>query len=38
MLNNRMQEIKKKGFQMTSNDTRDPYETYVPTDFSKIKT
>ena len=22
---------------MTSNDTRDPYETYVPTDFSKIK-
>ena len=22
---------------MTSNDTRDPYETYIPTDFSKIK-
>lgn len=22
---------------MTSNDTRDPYEAYVPTDFSKIK-
>lgn len=22
---------------MTSNDTRDPYETYTPTDYSKIK-
>lgn len=32
-----MQEIKKKGFQMSSNDTRDPYENYVPIDFSKIK-
>jgi len=37
MLNNRMQEIKKKGFQMASNDTRDPYENYVPIDFNKIK-
>ena len=37
MINNRMKEIKSKGFQMTSNDTRDPYETYNPTEFSKIK-
>jgi hypothetical protein len=38
LINNRIQEIKAKGFDMISNDTRDPYsDTYVPTDFSKIK-
>ena len=38
MINNRMEEIKRKGFQITSNDTRNPYETYTPDlDFSKIK-
>ena len=35
---NRVQEIKKKGFSIIpSNDTRDVYETFNPTDFSKIK-
>ena len=38
MINNRIQEIKAKGFQMTADDTRNPFEDkYVPTDFSKIK-
>lgn len=38
LINNRMEEIKRKGFQITSNDTRNPYETYTPDlDFSKIK-
>lgn len=38
MINNRIQEIKAKGFQMIANDTRDPFEDeFVPTDFSKIK-
>ena len=33
-----MQEIKAKGFEMTSNDTRDPNnEKFVPVDFEKIK-
>ena len=36
-MKDRMEEIKDKGFQITSNDTRDPSETYIPTDFSKIK-
>ena len=37
MINNRMKEIKEKGFHIASNDTRNPYETYIPADFSKIK-
>ena len=37
MINNRIQEIKKKGFVMTPNDTRVPSEEYIPVDFSKIK-
>ena len=38
MITNRVQEIKKKGFNIDpSNDTRNPYENYVPVDFSKIK-
>ena len=37
MINNRLEKIKDKGFSMTATDTRNPYEAYVPTDFSKIK-
>ena len=38
LINNRLKEIKEKGFNMTLDDTRDPYsDVYVPTDFSKIK-
>ena len=38
MINNRMEAIKAKGFSMaTANDTREFNETYVPTDFNKIK-
>ena len=36
MINNRMDEIKKKGFTI-SNGTANPDESYVPVDFSKIK-
>ena len=36
MINNRMDEIRKKGFTI-SNDTANSEETYVPVDFSKIK-
>ena len=38
LITNRIKEIKAKGFQMTTNDTRDPFsDEFKPVDFSKIK-
>ena len=37
LINNRIKEIKSKGFNIVSNDTLNPDERYVPVDFAKIK-